>query len=300
MERNLRLDYFKLILSILIITIHTQPLFDNSSIAGWLISNGISRIAVPCFFIASGYFIRSKLEDNRKMKKYILHLIIVYLIWSLIYLPTYISEIEPRSLITFTFIGYYHLWFLPALISGSILLFVLKRYIKNDNILMSIAVILFIAGYVLGYVQADYRLVCNGLIFGFPFITIGYYLRNRKIAEKVNTYQLYSLVAISIIFLLIESYIAYRSQSYYNLFLSLIVLCPALFLSVIKGSKDKLATDSIGKLSAGIFYIHILVITQLIPLSTTNNFYKLPFIVAISILISTFILLINKRLKIFL
>ena len=49
MERNIRLDYFRIILSLLVITIHAQFLFSENSLIGWLISNGIARIAVPCF-----------------------------------------------------------------------------------------------------------------------------------------------------------------------------------------------------------------------------------------------------------
>ena len=89
MQRNITLDYFKIFLCILIVLIHARPLFEgwgSLSLLGWLISNGVSRIAVPCFFILSGFFFSPKLNQWDQIKKYIKKLLIVYVTWSVIYL----------------------------------------------------------------------------------------------------------------------------------------------------------------------------------------------------------------------
>lgn len=94
-ERNPALDYFKILLSILVITIHIYPLFDKLSFSSWAISGGIARIAVPCFFVFSGYFIASKIDDPKATFKYLKHLLIIYVVWALIYFPyheTYLSN----------------------------------------------------------------------------------------------------------------------------------------------------------------------------------------------------------------
>lgn len=299
-ERNLQLDYFRVILALLVITPHAQPLFSEDSLVGWLISNGIARVAVPCFFIISGYFLQSKLKDNKALKRYLSHILVVYIVWSLIYLPTYYSAIEPRSFITFALMGYYHLWFLPALIVGTLILIAANKFIKNEVILLIGGVVLFTAGYLMENYNLPYRTFYNGLFFGYPFIVLGYFLKKTKAEIRIKAIFIYLTLAVSVFMLLTESYLGYKEGIYYNVFLSLYIICPALFICVLKFSKYKKAKDYIGKLSSGIYYTHILVLTSIIPLSETDNIYKLPLIAIISIVLSIFIIYINKRVKIFL
>jgi len=300
MERNLRLDYFRIILSILVITPHAQPLFSEDSLAGWLISNGIARVAVPCFFIISGYFLHLKLDDNKALKKYLSHILIVYLVWSLIYLPVYYQSIEPRSLITFAFMGYYHLWFLPALIIGILMLILMRKLVKNDSLLLLTGIILYGTGYLMESLNLPYRSFYNGLFFGYPFIVLGYIIQRKNIEGKVKRRYLYIGLLISLTTLLIESYLGYKEEMYRNILLSLYIICPLLFISIEKGAAYVLAKDYAAKLASGIYYIHILVLTLIIPLAEADNIYKLPAIAAISILLSIFIIFINKRIRILL
>lgn len=299
-ERSLKLDYFRAFLSILVITPHIQPLFEENSLSGWLISNGIARIAVPCFFLISGYFIHFRLDNKEELKKYLLHLLIVYITWSIIYLPIYYSTIEPRSLITFAFMGYYHLWFLPALILGIIVLAILRRLIKSDTILLISGISLFLLGYLMENNDFHYRSFCNGLFFGYPFVLLGYLIQKNNLEIKFKNTILIPLLLISLTTLLLESYLGYKENFYHNIFLSLYVLSPLLFISILKGAKRKKSNSYIGKLGAGIYYIHVLVLTLIIPLSESYNIYKYPTIAIISILLSIFIIFLNKRIKIFL
>lgn len=299
MKRNLRIDYFRIVLSLLVITLHAQPLFSEDSLAGWFISNGIARIAVPCFFIISGYFLHLKIDDNKALRKYLSHILIIYIVWSIIYLPTYYQTIEPRSLITFALMGYYHLWFLPALIVGILLLVIFKKFIKNDNYLLTIGIILYLTGYIMENLELPYRSFCNGIFIGYPFIVLGYYLQNRNIPDRIKKRYAYIILLFTLATLLIESYWGFKLETYHNIFISLYIICPILFICILKGSS--VATkDYIGKLASGIYYVHILVLSVIIPLSETGNIYKLPSIAAVSILLSIFIIIINKRIRIFL
>ena len=81
MQRNITLDYYKIALSILVISIHIQSLFSVDSLLGWFISNGIARIAVPSFFLISGYYLYDKMGDRMVVKKYLLHLLVIYIVW---------------------------------------------------------------------------------------------------------------------------------------------------------------------------------------------------------------------------
>jgi len=279
-----------------------QPLFEEDSSAGWLISNGIARIAVPCFFILSGYFISTKIEDRKYIKNYLLHLLIVYIVWSLIYLPTYWQEIEPRSLITFALLGYYHLWFLPALIIAVILLVTAKRFINKDRVILFTGFPLFILGCYLEYKGLYYRTYCNGLFFGYPFLVLGYCINKRNWIERFKGFRLYSFLIMGLALLLLESYLGYVSHTYKNMIMALYVFCPMLFVLLLKGAKKESISDkiSISQLSAGIYYIHILIITLAVPLSETYNIVTYPVIAVLSILLSIFVIFVNKRIKIFL
>ncbi|MDR2955351.1 MAG: acyltransferase family protein [Prevotella sp.] len=300
MERNLGLDYFRVILSILVITPHAQPLFEEDSLVGWLISNGIARIVVPCFFIISGYFLSSKLDDKKALKKYLLHLLLVYVVWSVIYVPVYYNSIEPRSFITFALMGYYHLWFLPALIIGVIMLILGNKLTKNKNILLASGIVLYIIGYIMENRGLPYRSFYNGIFFGYPFIVSGYFLKNNNIKDGIKNLYLYIIALFSLVTLLLESYLGYKDEIYHNVFLSLYIICPALFLLVIKNSHYTKAKDYMAKLAAGIYFIHILVLTAIVPLSEEYNIYNLPLIILVSVLLSIFIIFVNKRIKIFL
>lgn len=299
MERNIRLDYFRIILSLLVITVHTQSLFSNDSLTGWLISNGIARIAVPCFFVISGYYLHLRLDNKKAIKRYLLHIFIVYIVWSFIYLPTYYNTIEAPSLITFAIMGYYHLWFLPAFLLGMLMLLALKKFIKNNDLLLLSGIILFITGYILEIYGLPYRAFCNGIFFGFPFIVLGYYIQKKRYVN-INPLYLYMVLFISLITLLIESYQGYKTNIYHNLFLSLYILCPVLIICIQKGVNHSVEKYDISKLAGGIYFVHILVAGQIIPIAETNNIYRLPFIMIVSVLLAIFIVLINKRIKILL
>ncbi|MBB4035663.1 surface polysaccharide O-acyltransferase-like enzyme [Dysgonomonas hofstadii] len=302
MERIIRLDYFRLILSLLVITIHMQPLFGEDSLAGWLISNGIARIAVPFFFILSGYFISTKLDDRKYTKNYLLHLLIMYIVWSLLYLPTYYQEIEPRSFITSALLGYYHLWFLPALIIAVILLLIVKRFINNDRIILYTGFPLFIIGYYLEYKGLYYRTYCNGLFFGYPFLVLGYCINKRIWIERFKGFRLYLFLIIGLVFLFLDSYLGYVLNTHKNMIIALYIFCPMLFVLLLKGAKKKIVSGKInpGQLATGIYYIHILVIALAVPLSETYNIVTYPIVATLSILLSIFVIFVNKRIKIFL
>lgn len=300
MVRNIRIDYLRIILSILVITIHSQPLFSEDSLIGYLISNGVARIAVPCFFIISGYFLSPKINDKAAIRKYLTHILTVYVVWSCIYLPIYYHTIEPRSLITFALMGYYHLWYLPALIVGVLLLAILKKCLHSDNLLLTIGFILFLAGYTMESIGFPYRSFCNGIFFGYPFIVLGYYLRDRNIEKIQNKQYAYIILVVALAALFIESYLGFEANIYRNFFISLYLVCPALFICVAQKSKYVETTDYVAKMASGIYYVHIFALTVILPLSDTFNIYKLPLIAIVSALISIFIIIINKRLRIFL
>ena len=305
MERNVTLDYFKLLLSFLVITIHVDPLFHPESLGGWLVSNGLARIAVPCFFIINGYYLVRKIDNWKAIKKYLGHLIVVYVVWTLVYLRFYLGSpyMDTELYLEFIFLGYDHLWYVPGLISGVLLLFGAKKLIKNDKALLIIGLVIFIAGYWFEpyrYKTFSFR---NGLFLGFPFITMGYYICKYDLEKKINDKFLLAVIVFNIAGLLFDSYIAYLLSIKRDLYLSLPFLCPALLGFIFKHSRHKpvnLYLTYLGSMSSAVYFIHYYMVRISDAFGAGYGFYKLPFIIGTSLAISVIVIFLNKRIKIFL
>lgn len=206
------LDVFKFIAAILVITVHIGPLLQLSSQLDFVLTGIIARIAVPFFFMTTGFFalapvIKGEKKLSSLLKKYAFY----YLIAILIYLPINIYAHQLPGInflewIRFIFMDgtFYHLWYFPALIIGlvitywistktsikmslaiSVLLFVIGLfgdsyygYIANQNFISSI--------YDIGFNLFTYTR--NGLFFAPLFLMLGAYskLRNRESVQQHN------------------------------------------------------------------------------------------------------------------
>lgn len=102
------IDVAKLICALMVIAIHTQPFSHHV----WLDRGAgiITRLAVPFFFVTTGFFL--DFSNTKKVMKYIVRLIVLYAIWTIIYLP--FSSISVKKLLLTGIVE--HLWYLPAAI----------------------------------------------------------------------------------------------------------------------------------------------------------------------------------------
>lgn len=87
-----------IICMMLVVPIHIQAMGDEGSFCWWfnaLIRHGVARIAVPYFFIISGYFLAAHFDEpdfwGREVKKRFSSLVIPFFIWSLIAFALYSS-----------------------------------------------------------------------------------------------------------------------------------------------------------------------------------------------------------------
>ncbi len=310
MERNITLDYFKIFLSILVVTIHAQPLFYNHTLSGWLISNGIARIAVPCFFVINGFYLHSKINsDTKSMIKWVKRMLIIYVTWMLIYLPILINADLTSTLISLV-TGIYHLWYLPALIGGGLLLFAVKKVIKNNNILLALAIALFFIGL---YIQDNFFIIAhsgyrthlyrNMFFMGFPFLFLGYYIQEKKDKlSKFNPFLLLFILLTGLALLLFESEYVSHYNNKKDFLAGIILIAPALFLLLLKYSKYKPNDGYIGLIASGIYYLHMLsmyFVNTIFPLNELK-IYSFPLIIFMSSILSVVVIKLNKRLKIFL
>lgn len=317
MKRSLSLDLFKVVLSIIIIAVHIQPLFETRNLLEWQIGAGLARLPVPCFFLINAYFLAPRIEDWQIVKKYLKHLLVIYGVWSAFYFYFYYQASSLKDIVFNLVMGYHHLWYLPALLWGVLILYFARKYIKKDIHLILLVGMLYLVGHVdevaqvipnLLLAQGDEQTLVpaiytyrNGIFMAFPFLTIGYLLRKWKAQEYFKSWQLLTIVVVSLCTLMIESYVGFASRELHNLNLSALLFAPAMLLFFIKNPLlvDKATwNEYLGYIPNGVYYIHVFFIFKFY--SVNNNIYNIPIVFVSSVLATIVLTFVNKRIKIFL
>jgi serine/alanine racemase len=295
------IDLGKFLLSILVVSVHTSPLKSFSLDVNFWLVQILSRIAVPVFFTISGYLFFKKAETSTATKKiwkfeinahyynYIMRLLLVYMIWSLIYLFDVVHRYYVTMGLNWWQFGalyayaaviygtYLHLWFFPAVVLAiSLVHFLSKKYsIKK---LLVAAFILFIIGLfgesyyglikdvdvINNFYQTIFAFMLttrNGLFFGFFFVAMGAYLAKKPTLLPVMTSRKWLILSLGL--LAVESLaLHYLSDPIdHNLMFGLIPVAYFLFqyLASIKIS-ERLDYRFLRDMSALIFFIHPLFI----------------------------------------
>ena len=153
------LDYFKIIAALLVIAIHTSPLTSFNVEADFVLTRVIARTAVPFFLMVTGYFllpqyIWGKSMDYRPLFRFIQKTLLLYAIAILIFLPVnlyagQLENIEAIDLIRMLIFDgtFYHLWYLPASVTGVLILWILGKKF-NFKVLFIICLVLYCFGLV--------------------------------------------------------------------------------------------------------------------------------------------------------
>lgn len=208
-------DLFKYISALLVVAIHTYPLMEISPQANTYFINDVCRLAVPFFFVTSAFFFFSKvrretMDQENRLYLYLRRLVTLYLAWTIVYIPYMIWNYAaagvrwytPLSWLRDFFLNgsYYHLWFLPALILGTVIVYRLwlLHSLKRAFI---ISLLLYLIGYMINiygvlWQQMPYASVAygifekvfvtarNGIFFAPIFVTIGLYLSKVRLIRK--------------------------------------------------------------------------------------------------------------------
>lgn len=271
MQQNVRikkLDDWKWVAAFLVIAIHTSPLESVSECADFILTRVIGRIAVPLFFMITGYFVLQKNEVIGSLKK----LFIMYLKVTLLYLPIQIYRYVPIEQFHFTevvkgilkaifFEGtYYHLWYIPAVIEGLVIVYLLLKLGKRTAFLIS--AILYVLG-LLGdsyYGMMKQNPLCsqvyegmftlfshtrNGIFFAPLFILLGYSLSSVHIKPKKRAlcYFIFCLLLMCVEGLLLHFAGWQRHDSLY-VFLPFCMLFLFLYLTADEEQKYQISRPS--------------------------------------------------------
>lgn len=274
MKNLASIDYAKLFFAFCIIFIHTDILGGNNNYIGYITCQGLLRIAVPFFFIVSGYFYHSSINNN-KTTKWFSQNIKTYVLWTLIYLPIivgllgYIKGVNPLATdLTYLSLnavfGFWHLWFFPALIISALLTSILIT--MKDRFLITICCLLYVSGTILQY-RANYAIdinrdiwslatvffIRNGLFMGLPLFLAGYLLRKND-TKSDNKYLLIGSIALVII----EASINYlHGRHAFDMLLSLPLAAIVIFINVLNIKLKTKDTSAIREHSKNIYLVQI-------------------------------------------
>lgn len=332
------LDVAKFISAFLVIGIHTGPLLDINTDANFVVVQILARIAVPFFFITSGFLFYQKIDASREwndyenicvLKHYIGRLCKIYVIWTILYLPfTYwimhsgdgvSMEAILRFVRDFFFTGsFYHLWFLPSLMLAVVLIYfmVAKLNIYKTLLLALILYSIGMLGNVYPKLMEDIPVVStvfkgyldifvttrNGLFFGPIFIALGAYFAIRKIYLK-NYVILIGLI-VSLVLLFVECN-ALRDAGFMSdlasMYLMLIPSVTCLFLLLTRVHlRKRRVYRTMRTLSLLIYVSHIMFVSILLwTLPEMNSLLLYLISVLCSVIMSYLILCSSKRITIF-
>lgn len=268
--RRFGLDDFRLVAALLVVAIHTSPLLSWSVTGDFILTRVIGRVAVPFFLIVSGYFLGAKRPAGRgrSVGFACLKLLIIYGISIAAYLPLNIytgyfsaPDLVGRAVRDVLINGtFYHLWYLPAAITGLLIAYPLCRRLPISAAL-AVAGVLYLIGlggdsyyHVLegipalrtfyGAIFSVSEYTRNGVFFAPMMITLGYACRvSRPPSRRVSAAGLLlSLAGMTGEALLLRRAGAMRHDSMYLLLLPVMYFLMSLLLRG-GGRRSKPARD---------------------------------------------------------
>lgn len=148
------IDDFRFIAALLIIAIHTSPLASFSKIGDFIFTRVIARVAVPFFFMTSGFFLISRyIHHDKKLTGFLKKTAYIYGAAILIYLPVNVYNgyfgmdyLLPNIIKDLVFDGtLYHLWYLPASMIGAVIAWYLVKKLDYPKAL-AVALLLYLIG----------------------------------------------------------------------------------------------------------------------------------------------------------
>ncbi|MGL5617234.1 MAG: acyltransferase family protein [Sarcina sp.] len=311
------LNVIKFIAAILVVMIHTMALKSlNEDL--WIVSSlGICRVAVPFFFIISGYFfynLNTKEQRINKIKKYTVFYFKALIIEAILLIPFILMVIKNAGIVIFIknliFLGVTgSLWYISSMVIG--LLFILPFLKKNNlKLLATFSIIFFLFGLIgdsyyglfkdsfLNNAILSYKFIFGmmqvGVTASVPFLTLGIFINKFKLIEKVKKPLLYLILAS--ILLIIETFMLTKNNIAIdnNLYISLLVVAPMLFIFTIK-SKIKIKDENsqlFRKLSVFVYILHqpIMLILGYVGLFNGNTLFKFIVTITVTIIISLFLI----------
>lgn len=311
-------DYLKFLFAICVVGIHSNIL------EGSILYPCLFRIAVPYFFVASGFFLGKKIWINISNPEYKWGGVFKRLIYKLLFF-------EPISIVLITiqlirqgfnynditwqviqhilFYPYGALWYIQALIVAFFICIVFLKYFKIKWLIF-FSIIFY--GFALlcnnyyffndtlqskPYVDFYLKLFIsprNGLLVGLLFVVIGIYISKNELLCIKHKSLNYLFLVISFILVILE-YFFLKDKGYADdggLFLSYYILVPTIFIISISFKANLKNAKFYRNLSTSIYLIHRPILMILVSFFfnffsfTINSILAFSFTLVLSIFIS--------------
>ncbi len=326
------IDIIKLICAVFIVGIHTEVLNNKEDTIQWYMMHLLFKLAVPFFFVCSGFLFGKKYLENpadlkKISKKQIKRLLIPFIFWMLVSLPyEIITTVKEEKVFIIVieiikkaiFYPWGALWFLLAVIVAIIIeYFFLKKNKLNWAMVLSIFLFVFgllgnsyyfvIKGTVFQKVMDMYTNIFittrNGIFVGFPLFTLGICIAQKE--EWIKTIakpKLYILLGIALI-LQIGEVTFIRNKAYaddHSLFITTIAMVASVLTLCIRYQYvtfQKLNTKLLRNMSTGIYFMHSPVnrYFMLLQIPNISNIERFLVVLAITIVIWLILYKINCK-----
>lgn len=177
------IDYFRFIAALLIVAIHTSPLSSFSETGNFIFTRIVSRVAVPFFFMTSGFFLISRYTCNaEKLEAFIKKTTLIYGVAILLYIPINVyngyfkmDNLLPNIIKDIVFDGtLYHLWYLPASIIGAAIAWYLVKKLNYPKALMVASVLYLIGLFGDSYYGITEKISCLNSLYTYIFQVTDY------------------------------------------------------------------------------------------------------------------------------
>lgn len=303
--RVLWLDIFKIFLVYLVICLHFYG-------AGLFKFSAVYRMAVPMFFLISGYFLvgNDAAKEKTKAKRFVVNSIKFMLIAFSIYIAYdfVFAIIEKQNLANF-FMGLffddffkeffilsihktsgYHLWYLIAMFVVSLIHFVLVKYNKTKWYWFIIPFCYFVSLFFGGYLRLFQNSVPmnytrNALFMALPMIATGYAMGKFKLLHNKSWFKWIYLI-LGIVFFMLQYF---EEQILPMEYYICSVLSAAFFLAFFTGLKPTKNTSYYNIFGCNMpFYLYVLHVGVGHTLNryfTISPFYKSLLILFISFIV---------------
>lgn len=285
----------KFFCALLIMMIHASPFgkAEQFTVPNFLVQHYLARVAVPFFFIATGFFLyRGASPENfdltptlRTLKKFLR----LYVLWGILYFPIKLERIlaAPNGIVyasvsclrDYLFVGSFdHLWYLNASMVGiAMVSFLLKKRMKPGFIL-ALGFLLNLIGLlaqnwiglirpletqlplfwkVLHLSKKVFVTTRNGIFEGFFYIGIGMAYRVYRLSLKRKTAVWGLLVSLLLMFAECAATTDFGYSKVYDMYLFAAPTAFFLFALAERAAlPDSPAYPTLRALSALLFYIH--------------------------------------------
>lgn len=298
------LDLIRFMLVFGVLIIHFRPFKELNFYLDLVTAQGLSRVAVPFYFMVAGYFFAKSGINWPKTKSLILKYGKLYGLWTLVYFPINLFWILGSRSGLVNSILYYlrdvvfqgsfiHLWYLPGSMLAFFLVFIGSKTLGLNRSL-GLAFTLFFIGvfgdFYAGFIHygtplygplktylAWFASTRNGLFFGYFFTQLGVWLSTHE--AKLDFFKRHWLAFFmgSLVLMGFEVLTVRRFSTPldYNMYFSLI---PATFFLFLGGLSLKLQPSSVyghlSKMASNIYFSHMIIYYGILILLGYPKFFE--------------------------